>query len=158
MGVYDTLILPGTKADGEQVKCWFNQMRNIRVGDEVTDIVTVRLKTAEEMGDVLGIHDESYMETFISDYVIVMRCDGCLVVRDCKLQGYYIEAELVPGDPPVQELPVFDKWGEPWDFSNRGILGEPYFYHDAAVVRTINALARAYRYRDFGDDQDERSG
>ena len=103
MGVYDTLVLPGTKADGEQVKCWYNQMHSIRVGDKVAPIVTV---------DVAGsFPDEDYKETDHCDYVIVMRCGGCLVVRDCKLQGYYLEAEIVPGDPPVQELPVFDKWG-----------------------------------------------
>jgi len=137
MGVYDTLVLPGTKADGEQVKCWFNQMHNIRVGDEVPPITEAEKR----------------------DYVIIMRCDGCLVVRDCKLQGYFLPAEFVPGDPPVQELPMFDKWGDTWldTWHNNGILGEPYFYRDAAIVRTINSVARAYRYRDFGDDHDERS-
>lgn len=137
MGVYDTLVLPGTKADGEQVKCWHRRMHSIRAGDDVPPITTVNLKGS--------FPDEEYKETFHRDYVIVMRCGGCLVVRDCKLQGYYLEAEVVPGDPPVQELPMFDKWGEPWLDSarNRGILGEPYFYKHAAICRTLNALARA---------------
>lgn len=149
MGVYDTLILPGTKADGEQVKCWFNQMHSIRAGDKVAPIITV---------DVQGsFPDEEYKETYLRDYVIIMRCGGCLVVRDCKLQGYYLGAEIVPGDPPVGELPVFDKWGEPWvdTWRNNGILGEPYFYHDAAVVRTIEALARA-RPLESGDQDAPR--
>ena len=154
MGVYDTLILPGTKADGEQVKCWFNQMRNIRAGHGVPPIITVRLKTDEEMADCPA--DEDCVETYHRDYVIIMRCGGCLVVRDCKLQGYYLEAQIVPGDPPVQELPVFDKWGEPWLSSehNSGLMGEPYLYRDAAVTRTINTLARARPARD--GDQDGR--
>lgn len=139
MGIYDTLILPGTRADGEQVKCWFNDLRNIRVGDFVAPIVTVRKLVSDE-----GI-DGGFDETRHRDYVIIMRCDGCLVVRDCKLQGYYLPAVYVPGEPPVQDLPVFDKWGEPWISSehNCGILGEPYSYRDANIGRSINILARA---------------
>lgn len=137
MGVYDTLVLPGTRADGEQVKCWFNQMHSIRVGDKVAPIITV-----DEQG---SFPDEEYKETYHRDYVIVMRCDGCIVVRDCKLQGYFLPAEYVPGDPPVGELPAFDKWGEPWVDGkvNCGMLGEPYFYMEANIVRSIESLARS---------------
>lgn len=147
MGVYDTLVLPGTKADGEQVKCWHRRMHSIRAGNDVPPITTVDRRGS--------FPDEEYKETDHRDYVIIMRCGGCLVVRDCKLQGYYVEAELVPGDPPVQELPMFDKWGEPWDSSahNCGILGEPYLYRDAAVARTINSLARARPPRDGDFDR-----
>lgn len=140
MGVYDTLILPGTRADGEQVKCWYNDLRSIRLGDEVPPIVTV---APPEGGDEYD--DLEYIETQHRDYFIVMRCDGGLVVRDCKLLGYFLPATLVPGDPPVQELPAFDKWGEPWENSqvNCGILGEPYFYMEANIARSIEAVARA---------------
>lgn len=122
MGVYDTLVLPGTEADGEQVKCWFNQMHSIRVGDKVAPIITV---------DVQGsFPDEEYKETYHRDYVIVMRTGGCLVVRDCKLQGYY--PLLIPAELAAGALPRFDKWGEPWVSSehNNGLLGEPYFYDE----------------------------
>ena len=130
-------MLPGTEADGEQVKCWGSRMHSIRVGDTVPPITSVEVKGS--------CPDEEYIETDHRDYVIIMRTGGCIVIRDCKLQGYYLEAELVPGEPLVQELPMFDKWGEIWEDGalNCGILGEPYFYMEAAVVRTINALARA---------------
>ena len=146
MGVYDTLVLPGTKADGEQVKCWGNRMHSIRVGDTVPSITLVERKGS--------CPDEEYIETDHRDYVIIMRCGGCLVVRDCKLQGYFLEGELVPGELAIGTLPRFDKWGEPWvdTWHNTGILGEPYFYRYAAIVRTINALARARPTRDPDHD------
>lgn len=67
------------------------------------------------------------------------------MVRDCKLQGYFLPAEFVPGERPVGSLSAFDKWGEPWVSSARncGTLGEPCFYHDQYVGRSINETARA---------------
>ena len=35
MGVYDILVLPGTPADGEQVKLWWNELLEVHVGDTV---------------------------------------------------------------------------------------------------------------------------
>ncbi len=150
MGVYDTLVMPDTPADGEQVKCWHRRMHSIRVGDKVAPITTV---------DVQGsFPDEEYKETDHRDYVIVMRCGGFLVVRDCTLQGYFGEGEYMPGDPPPGLFPKFDKWGEPWEGSerNHGIMGEPYFYKHAALGRSVNALARARPPRDPDHDTRRR--
>lgn len=109
MSTYDTLRFPDAPPDGEQVKVWWCELRDVAVGDEVPPV---------------GGHET---------YGIVLRCGGVALVDGGKLAGWRPDLPPDPTERP-RERPLFDKWGNTWigNLDNTGMMGEPYFATPAA--------------------------
>jgi len=65
-----------------------------------------------DIGDTVDPIDRVYT------YSVALREGGFAHIRDCKYIGII--------DTPMPEFPVFDKWGNLFDGSGKGIFGEKY--------------------------------
>lgn len=93
MGVYDSL--PG----GQQVKCWWCDMRLVKIGDAVPELDCER------------------------SYSIALREGGYANVLDCTLVS-------IADTQECDFDPVFDKYGDPFDPTWEGSLGESYLFEE----------------------------
>ena len=103
MGVYDILVLPRTPANGEQVKLWWNELLEVRVGDTVPSVHTP------------------------DTYGVVCRAGGVVLVDKGVVTGWVPE---LPTDRPLFDK-WGESWIS--SEANSGLMGEPYFENEERV-------------------------
>ena len=103
MGVYDILVLPGTPADGEQVKLWWNELLEVHIGDTVPSAYAT------------------------DTYGMVCRVGGVVLVDKGVVTGWVPE---LPTDRPLFDK-WGESWIS--SEANSGLMGEPYFENEERV-------------------------
>jgi len=103
MGVYDSL------PNGSQVKCFYNELRDLKVGDEVP-----------------------YLDPDTSSYVVLLREGGFAKVIGGKIVEI-VEDEVPRYPKDFPDFTCIDKWANiietDEDLEGTGLLGENYYWN-----------------------------